>query len=180
MRARNSCCLARNIHHHIRTNLSNAFLWELGGKSGDSEAVREQAEQVWRGVVRSFARPISLSGHTIDATTGEPVASTISILEAGFTLGETGSGGGAFGRFDLVLPPGTHRIEFTAPGYSAWAISVMITPGSAETREIRMVRDAQGAAAPVGDPQIVVKPPDGRSVSTLGPISGVVGRDDGE
>lgn len=180
MRARNSCCLAGNIHHHMRTSLSSAFLWELGGKSGDSEAVREQAERVWRGVVGSFARPISLSGHTIDASTGEPVASTITILDAGFTLGETGASGGAFGRFDLVLPPGTHRIQFTAPGYSAWAISVMITPDSAETRQIRMVRDAQGAAAPVGDPQIVVKPPDGRSGSTLGPISGAAGRSDGE
>ena len=31
-----------------------------------------------------------------------------------------------------------------------------------------------------GSQQIVVRPPDGRSVSTLGPISGVVGRGDGE
>ena len=75
------------------------------------------------------------------------------MLDADFTLGETGASGGAFERFDLVLPPGMHRIQFTAPGYRPSEVSVSVEPGSAVTREIGMIRDAADAGAPAADPR---------------------------
>lgn len=78
-------------------------------------AVRE-AEQVWSGILQVLQRPFSVQGFVTDAATGAPLTATISLPDTRFLGGETYGSGGKFGRFDLILPEGVHRLRFEVPG----------------------------------------------------------------
>jgi Zinc carboxypeptidase len=134
-----SCCLAGNIHTHMATSLATAFLWELGDKEQPIGEAREQADAIWGSIIANLAQPISLTGHTTDASTGKPVAATITLPDAGFTMNESGTTRGEHARFDLILPAGVHTIVFSAEGYEPTRIEIAVEPGTALVREIALV-----------------------------------------
>lgn len=86
---------------------------------------------VWPGTLAWLERPTSLSGHVTDALSGAPLAATITLPDETFVNGEAFSSGGPFGRYDLVLPPGTHEIVFATPGHAPRIESVTVTATSA-------------------------------------------------
>ena len=75
-----------------------------------------EIDRVWPGVLWMFERPISLSGHVTDASTGLPLAADVDFGLA-YTNGETNTSGGAFGRYQMFLPAGSYTATFSAPGY---------------------------------------------------------------
>lgn len=140
--ARNSCCHGGDIHFHMSTAMSYAFLWETGPKKAELTIFPDRAEAVLRGVLRSYARPFSVSGHTLDALTGEPLATRIDLPVSGFVEGEHGSSSLPFGRFDMVLPPGEHVLEFYSAGYKTQ--SVVVKVGEATSEEIQVLLVPEG------------------------------------
>jgi len=142
-----SCCLAGNIHTHMATSLTYAFLWELGDKKPPAEKACEQARNIWDGIVVNMAQPISFSGHTTDASTGKPILAAITLPSAGFTMNESGATRGIAARFDLILPPGTHTVRFSAEGYDSTSIDITITPDKTGVREISLTPIRKNAPA---------------------------------
>jgi hypothetical protein len=86
-----------------------------------------EAAQLWPGILSVLARPISISGHVTDATTGNPVAARIEILNVAFSNGETNGSGGPFGSYHMFLPSGTYDVRFSATGYAPAVHRVSVT-----------------------------------------------------
>lgn len=91
-----------------------------------AEAVRE-AEQVFSAITHVLQTPLSVRGYVSDAATGAPLAAKISLPNTRFEAGETYGSGRKFGRFDLILPPGPHRLRFDVPGYPPTERSVRVS-----------------------------------------------------
>lgn len=137
--ARNSCCHGGDIHFHMSTAMAYAFLWETGPKNASLGIFPDRAEAVLRGVLLSYARPFSVTGHTIDATTGDPLVARIDLPVSGFVEGEHGSSSLPFGRFDIVLPPGEHVLEFHVPGYKTQSAVVKVGESTSEQMQVMLV-----------------------------------------
>ena len=90
-----------------------------------------EVERAWPGIMWMLDRPLSISGHVTDATTGEPLVATISFAGIAAANGEENRSGGAFGRYHAVLPSGDHAVEFSAPGYSSATRAVTVSATSA-------------------------------------------------
>jgi len=89
-----------------------------------------EAALVWPGTLYWLERPTSLSGHVTDAFSGAPLEAAIALPAETFVNGEAFSTGGPFGRYDLVLPPGTHELAVSAPGHVTRTESVVVTAAS--------------------------------------------------
>jgi hypothetical protein len=106
-----------------------------------------EATLVWPGILSVLERPISISGHVTDATTGEPLVATISLPGITFSNGETNSSGGQYGAYHMFLPPGTYNVRFSAPGYATQTHSVAVTATSANVLDVTL--------SPVAPEQVV-------------------------
>jgi carboxypeptidase T len=95
------------------------------------ESALAEAEQMWPGILSVLERPISISGHVTDATTGAPLSARIELLNVTFANGETNSSGGLYGAYHVFAPPGTYTVRFSAPGYASSTSTVIVTPTSA-------------------------------------------------
>jgi hypothetical protein len=77
-------------------------------------------------------RPVPVSGHVIDAVTGDPLVANVDVVDLTFLHGETNLSGGPFGRYHLFLPDGVYTVEFSAAGYVPQTHVVTVAdPGSA-------------------------------------------------
>jgi hypothetical protein len=97
-----------------------------------------EAALVWPGVMSVLERPISVSGHVTDESTGAPIAATIELPNVVFSNGEGNASGGSFGAYHMFLPPGTYDVRFTAPGYSPQTRQVVVTSTSAEILNVAL------------------------------------------
>jgi hypothetical protein len=102
------------------------------------ESAVAEATRVWPGVLAVLERPIPISGHVTDARTGTPVAATIELLNVTFSNGETNASGGAYGAYQIFVPPGTYDVRFSAPGYAPAVHSVTIAPASAVALDVQL------------------------------------------
>ena len=94
-----------------------AFLIETHTEFQPSyDSALAEAAMVWPGILSVLERPISVSGHVTDATTGAPLAAKVELLGVAFSNGETNSSGGAFGKDYLFLPAGTYNVRFSRTG----------------------------------------------------------------
>jgi hypothetical protein len=99
-----------------------------------------EAALVWPGVLAVLERPIPVWGHVTDATTGDPIAANIELLDVAFTNGEENASGGAFGAYHLFVPPGTYDVRFSAPGYMPVNRRVTVTATSSTTVDVQLAR----------------------------------------
>ena len=96
-----------------------AFLIETHTQFQPSYAsALNEAALVWPGILTVLERPIPVSGHVTDALTGAPIAARIDLVNVTFANGETNNSGGAFGGYNVFVPPGTYDIRFSASGYA--------------------------------------------------------------
>jgi hypothetical protein len=88
--------------------------------------------------MRVIERPISLSGHVTDATTGLPLNARIDLLNVTFANGETNASGGQYGAYHMFMPPGTYDVRFSATGYAASVHRVTVTSTSAAVVDVQL------------------------------------------
>jgi hypothetical protein len=100
------------------------------------ESAVGEATLVWPGIVSVLERPISISGHVRNATTGAPLTATIEAVNVTFQNGETMGSGGPFGSYHLVVPPGTYDLRFSAAGYTPEVRRATITSSSSATIDV--------------------------------------------
>jgi hypothetical protein len=139
-RTRPSCCTGGDIHFHMATHGSHAFLWEThttfqpGFASAQAEAIR-----VLPSLTALLERPIPVAGHVVDAYTGHPIVATITPVKTTFENGETNGSEGRWGRYHAFLPPGIHTLEFAAAGYFSQYCTVEVAPDRGQVVDIPMV-----------------------------------------
>jgi len=97
-----------------------------------------EAALVWPGTLWELQRPISVSGHVTDATTGAPLVANIVLEGVSFTNGEYYMSEPRFGRYHLFLPPGTYNVNFSAPDHEPQTHQVTVTLSSVETLEVHL------------------------------------------
>src|SRR5213592_3864643 len=97
-----------------------------------------EAAMVWPGILSVIERPISISGHVTDAVSGAALEARIELLNVTFSNGETNSSGGRYGRYQMVLPPGTYDVRFSKPGYVPVVQTVSVTSSSAAMMDIQV------------------------------------------
>ncbi len=118
---------------------SYAFLIETHTEFQPSyDSAVAEANLVWPGILSVLERPISISGHVTDATSGAPLAAKIELLNVAFPNGETNNSGGAYGAYHIFVPAGTYDVRFSAPGYSSSTSSVTVTATSATVMDIQL------------------------------------------
>jgi hypothetical protein len=116
-----------------------AFLIETHTEFQPSfESALSEASMVWPGILRVLERPISLSGHVTDSTTGVPMVAKIDLLNVAFTQGETNFSGGPYGEYHMFLPPGTYQVRFSATGYAPVTTTVTVTATSAAVMDVAL------------------------------------------
>ncbi len=116
-----------------------AFLIETHTEFQPSyDSALAEAALVWPGILSVLDRPISVSGHVTDATTGAPLAAKVELVGVAFSNGETNSSGGAFGKYYLFLPPGTYNVRFSRDGYAPVVRTVAVTAASAEAIDVQL------------------------------------------
>jgi hypothetical protein len=115
---RRSCCTGGDIHFHTASHGSHAFLWETHSTfQPDFTSARIEAARVFPSVMALLQRPVSLSGHTTDALTGNAVAATIEYLDVTFENGETNGSDEQWGRYHAFMPAGMYTLKFAAKAY---------------------------------------------------------------
>ena len=116
-----------------------AFLIETHTEFQPSyDSALAEAALVWPGILSVLERPISVSGHVTDATTGAPLTAKVELLGVAFSNGETNSSGGAFGKYYLFLPAGTYNVRFSRDGYAPVVRTVAVTATSAEVVDVQL------------------------------------------
>ena len=120
---------------------SSSFLVETANTFQPSfTSAESEADLVFPGIVGLLERPISVSGNVTDSVTGAPVRATIEISTLNFQNGEKAGSGGAFGRYDLILPTGNTTLSFSATGYVTQSVPINVTNG-AITRDVALVKN---------------------------------------
>ncbi len=134
-----SCCTGGDIHYHMATKGTHAFLWEtaLEFQPPHANALAEAA-LVLPSFLALLERPISVSGRVTDLGTGDPLEAAIEYVGVVFENGETNSSGGPLGRYHATLPPGTYTLEFSAPGFNTLSRVVIVTSTSAEILDVQL------------------------------------------
>ena len=99
-----------------------------------------EAAQVWPGTMWLLERPISVSGHIVDSLTGEPIVTSINIVDVSFSNGEEFISEPSYGRYHLFLPPGTYTLEFSYENYYTQTHQVTVTTTSAEILDVELER----------------------------------------
>jgi hypothetical protein len=116
-----------------------AFLIETNTEFQPSyDSAVAEANLVWPGILSVLERPISISGHVTDATTGAPLAARIDLLNVTFPNGETNNSGGLYGAYHIFAPAGTYNVRFSAPGYASSTSSITVTATSATVMDIQL------------------------------------------
>jgi len=126
-----------NYQTHLAYNGSYANLIETSTTFQPTYAsALSEAAMVWPGTLWMLQRPISVSGHVTDSTTGAPLVANITIEEITFQNGEYYQSEPRFGRYHLFLPPGTYNVNFSAPDHQPQTHQVTVTLTSAEILEV--------------------------------------------
>ncbi len=97
-----------------------------------------EATLVWPGTMWLLQRPVSVSGHVVDSVTGDPLSGPIVIEGISFPNGEKYSNEAKFGRYQIILPPGTYSLKFEHDGYFSQTHEVVVTTTSEEILEIEL------------------------------------------
>ncbi len=97
-----------------------------------------EAAMVWPGILAVIDRPISVSGHVTDATTGAPLSAKVELVNVAFANGEANTSGGAFGAYHVFLPPGTYDIRFSRAGYASVVRRVTVSATSAAVVDVQL------------------------------------------
>jgi len=138
-----------NYEWQLWTNGSYANLIETHTQFQPSYAsAQTEAALVWPGALWMLERPIPLSGHVTDSSTGQPLEATIDLIGVTFPNGEEFKSESSFGRYHLFLPAGSYTVNFSAPDYTNQSHQVTITPDGAEILDILLVRDNNPPEAP--------------------------------
>jgi predicted deacylase len=111
-----------------------------------------EAQRVWPSTLLMLRRPITISGHVRDRGSRAPIAATIAFKGISFPNGERFGSGGEFGRFDLIVPPGSYELEVAAPGYRTSIVPVDVTSDSTRAVEIDLSRDSYPMDAAIAAP----------------------------
>lgn len=127
---------------------SHAFLIETHTQFQPAYAsAQAEATQLWPGILWMLDRPIPLWGHVTDAMSGGAVAAAIHYQGVAFPNGETNGSGGAAGRYQAFLPPGTYTVVFEAGGYQTLAVpGVVVTGGASRLLDVALTPDAAAVA----------------------------------
>ncbi len=122
---------------------SQSFLTEAHTEFQPSFAsAQQEALTVWPGVLHMLETPVSVTGTVTDAGTGLPVEASVTLVGVNFTNGESNTSGGPLGRYQWILPAGSHTIEFAASGYQTQQIPVSVTSSSQQRLDIQLMPEA--------------------------------------
>ncbi|MBN2021495.1 MAG: hypothetical protein JW809_01760 [Pirellulales bacterium] len=108
-----------------------AYLWE-GPRTNPPFATERDpmvagARPGWRYLLERLAAGPTLSGHVVDARTGEPLEAAVSLAEIKTFENEVHASHPRTGRFDRVLPAeGTYHLHVTRAGYAPKMLEVSI------------------------------------------------------
>jgi len=109
---------------------AHAFLIETQTQFQPSFAAAiQEAELVWPGVLWMLERPISISGHVVDADTNAPLEALVELVGVAFGQGEENHSGGPFGRYHVFAPEGNYELRFSADGYATETRMVNVVNG---------------------------------------------------
>jgi hypothetical protein len=122
-----------------------SFLVETGYEfqPSFSTAVSEFADHIWPGVQWFLDHEIPLRGHVTEAVTGQPIEADIALTGINYTQGETRKTEPRFGRYHYFLPPGTHEVTFSAPGYDPRTFTVEIKYNKSTLLEVQLGQGPQ-------------------------------------
>jgi hypothetical protein len=153
-----SCCTGGDIHFHMASYGSHAFLWETHSSFQPSYAsARQEAIRVLPSLMALLQRPIPLSGHVTDAFTGRPVAATLTIEGVPFVNGETNGSDERWGRYHAFLPNGVYTLKFAAEGYCSRYYRIKVIPGAGLVIDVALIplsggmSDEASTAKPVSE-----------------------------
>ncbi len=135
-----SCCTGGDIHFHMASYGSHAFVWETHSSFQPGYAsARQEAARVLPSVLALLQRPVPLSGHVTDALTGKPLAATLTHVGVPFANGETNGSDERWGRYHAFLPDGVHLLKFTAAGYYPRYYRIKVGPGGSQVLDVPMI-----------------------------------------
>jgi hypothetical protein len=154
-----SCCGGGDIHFHMTSYGSHAFLWETHSSFQPGYAsARQEAARVLPSILALLQRPASLRGHVTDALTGRPLAATLTYAGVPFANGETNGSDERWGRYHAFLPDGVHLLKFTAAGYHPRYYRIKVGPGVGQVLDVPMMpvsgRDSPTPSNALGDPSL--------------------------
>jgi hypothetical protein len=138
-----SCCTGGDIHFHMTTYGSHAFLWEVHDAfQPEYASARVEAARVFPSLLALLQRPICLSGHVTDALMGTAVAATITYPDVIFEHGQTNGSDERWGRYHAFMPSGTYTLEFAADGYFPQYRTVEVVSGVPQVMDVAMIPSA--------------------------------------
>jgi hypothetical protein len=129
---------------HYEYQLANlgafAFLIETGleFQPAFATAQSEFNDHIWPGVQWFLDHEIPLRGHVTEAVTGDPIEAEMAITGVTYKMGETRKSEPRFGRYHYHLPPGTHEITFSAPGYAPRTFDVTVAADESTLLEVQL------------------------------------------
>jgi hypothetical protein len=138
-----SCCTGGDIHFHMTTYGSHAFLWETHGSfQPEYASARVEATRVFPSLLALLQRPICLSGHVTDALTGTAVAAAITHLDVTFEHDQANGSDERWGRYHAFMPPGTYILEFAADGYLPQYREVEVVSDAPQVMDVTLIPSA--------------------------------------
>jgi hypothetical protein len=142
-----SCCTGGDIHAHMATTGTFAFLIETHTQFQPTYAsAQAEADKMWPGILWMLQRPVSLSGHIHNACTGLSMTASVTFSGVNYVNGEVNESGGAFGRYQAVLPPGNYTAQFSASGFAPQSVPITVTATSAQVLDIALAPLASSSA----------------------------------
>lgn len=134
---RSASALGEEYQWQIFANGSYANLMETHSEFQPSYASGlAEAALVFPGTIYMLQRPISLCGVVKDYRSNQPIVADIILEGVNFQHGEFFKSEPRFGRYHLIVPPGTYNVKFSADGYLNQTLEVTVTSDSAEINDI--------------------------------------------
>ncbi len=128
-----------HFHWQVAERGALSFLTETALSFQPSFAsAQAEADLVWPGTLYFLERSIQLTGHVLDASTGNPIAAEIKVVGTPFPNGEQITSGGPFGRYYLFAPAGEMELEFSADGYDPVYRTVSLSLASGQELDVIM------------------------------------------
>jgi hypothetical protein len=134
---RSASAMGEEYQWQIYANGSYANLMETHSEFQPSySSGLAEAALVFPGTIYILQRPISVSGVVKDFRTNQPIVADITLEDVNFQHDEFFKSEPRFGRYHLIVPPGTYTINFSAPGYLNQTHEITVTSDSAEIKDI--------------------------------------------
>ena len=123
-----------DFEHFYNSHNTVAYLIEMG--TSFQPPIEETYTEIeshirdgWRFFLGAIIGAPVLAGHVIDAVTLAPLVADVSVSELNFQEGERIHSESVFGRYHVILPPGTYTVTWSVEGYAPVTRSIDVFKG---------------------------------------------------